>query len=207
MTIPRAHDLLRVTGIRRLVPVHAPAWVGAALSFAPWVVVRRAPARRGWAPAGVRGPARSQRYALEVPLETVVENLAPEALVDRIPRETSDLPAIAALQMLAPLLDDIGLPWGPTGSVGFALATGRNAVTLESDLDLIIRSRRLLADPEVQALVGAIRHAHRRVDIQLELPGGAVSFTELAAGSTRVMVRTTNGPRLCEMGHIASAAT
>jgi phosphoribosyl-dephospho-CoA transferase len=205
MTIPRAHDLLRVVDIRPLMPVHAPAWVGASLSLAPWVVVRRAPAALGWVPAGVRGPARSQRYALEVSLETVVERLAPEALVERIPRVAGDRPAIAALQMLAPILEEIGLPWGPTGSVGFTLATGTNAITRESDLDLIIRTPRLLADPEVQALLGAVEHLPRRVDIQLELPSGAVWLTELAAANARVMVRTPSGPRLCETGRLAAA--
>jgi len=205
VTIPRAHDLLRVADIPRLLPAHAPAWVSGSLSVAPWVVVRRAPARRGWAPAGVRGPARSQRYALEVPLETVVEHLAPEALVERIPRAADDRPAIGALQTLAPILEEIGLPWGPTGSVGFALATGANAVTCESDLDLIVRTPRLLADPEMQALVDAVEHLARRVDIQLELPAGAVWLTELAAGSARIMLRTTSGPCLCETGRLAAA--
>jgi len=205
MTIPRAHDLLRVADIPPLLPVHTPAWVAASLSVAPWVVVRRAPARRGWAPAGVRGPARSQRYALEVPLETVVEHLAPEALVERIPRGGDARPAIGALQRLAPILDEIGLPWGPTGSVGFTLATGANALTRESDLDVIIRTPRLLAEPEMQALVDAVGHLPRRVDIQLELPAGAIWLTELAAGSARVMVRTMSGPRLCETGRLAAA--
>ena len=36
---------------------------------------------------------------------------------------------------------DLPLPWGPVGSVGFELATGRKVTTEVSDLDIVIRAK------------------------------------------------------------------
>jgi hypothetical protein len=44
----------------------------------------------------------------------------------------------------------------------------------------MIRSPRLLTGLGMQTLLDAIEHAQAPVDIELELPSGAVSLTELA---------------------------
>lgn len=195
MASVRAHDLLRVIGPAAL-PVDAPAWAVHALSGTPWVVVRRDRAPDGYLPVGVRGADRSQRYGTVVAAADVLETAPPETLVDVAGR---DLPAIRALRGLRPLLDEGGLAWGPTGSVGFELATGHPAATSTSDLDLLVRIPDLRhALPALVSLHHAFGTVECRVDCQVETPCGAASLTELVDGRPEVMVRTTEGPRLVD---------
>jgi len=191
----RAHDLLRVTGPAAL-PADAPAWAVQALSTTPWVVVRRDRAPDGYLPIGVRGGSRSERYGAFVAAADVLDTAPPETLTD-VPGR--DLPAIRTLRGLRPLLDDVGLTWGPTGSVGFELATGHPAATSVSDLDLLVRiSNPRRALPALASLNHAFGAVACRVDCQVETPCGAVSLVELVDGRPQVMVRTTEGPRLVD---------
>jgi phosphoribosyl-dephospho-CoA transferase len=95
-------------------------------------------------------------------------------------------------------VDDTGLRWGPTGSVGFELATGIPTATTESDLDLLIRVPR--GSAVVLARLAALHRAFgslaARVDCQVETSAGAVALAELVGGPSDVMVRTAEGPRL-----------
>ena len=189
------HDLLRVIGPAAL-PADAPAWAVHALSGTPWVVVRRDRAHDGYLPVGVRGATRSERYGTFVAAADVLETAPPETLVD-VPGR--DLPAIRALRSLRPLLDDAGLAWGPTGSVGFELATGHPAATSTSDLDLLIRLSEIRgALPALVSLNHGFGSVECRVDCQVETPCGAAALTELTDGRPEVMVRTSEGPRLVD---------
>ncbi len=138
------HDLIRLRGPTALAadePV--PSWVEPALRRTPWVVVRRGHVREGLIPVGVRGMARSQRFAAFLAVSEVAERLSPEDLAaPRIviePGRMDAVPALAALSRVAPILSRRGYRWGPGGSVGFELATGVPTATPSSDLDLILR--------------------------------------------------------------------
>ena len=196
MFSPRPHDLLRLSG--RRVPAAAPGWVSRALGVTPWVVVRRAAAPPGRIAVGVRGTSRSERYATAVDPDDVCEVVAPENLANVLPRAGRELAAMCTLDAVQPVLDDTGLPWGPTGSIGFELATGIPTATTESDLDLIVRVPR--GSSETLALLAALHREFRslaaRVDCQVETHSGAVALAELVGGQSDVMVRTTAGPRL-----------
>src|ERR1700724_3908365 len=85
LTQLRPHDLLRLAQPLDVVPRSAPFWVSAALSAAPWVVVRRSYAPVGRIAVGVRGAGRAQRFAMEIPDTAVMKVLAPEALVAPAP--------------------------------------------------------------------------------------------------------------------------
>lgn len=195
MPTARPHDLLRVTGPAAL-PADAPGWAAHALSGTPWVVVRRDRAPDGYLPVGVRGASRSERYGTFVAAADVLETAPPETLTD-VPGR--NLPAIQALRGLRSLLDDVGLAWGPTGSVGFELATGHPAATSTSDLDLLVRISELrYALPALVTLDRAFDSVECRVDCQVETPCGAAALTELVDGRPQVMVRTSEGPRLVD---------
>ena len=195
MPSARPHDLLRVTGPTAL-PADAPAWALNALSDTPWVVVRRDRAPDGYLPVGVRGASRSERYGTLVAAADIRETAPPETLTD-VPGR--NLPAIQALRGLRPVLDGAGLPWGPTGSVGFELATGHPAATSTSDLDLLVRISDLrCALPALVSLDHAFDSVECRVDCQVETLCGAAALTELADGRPQVMVRTSEGPRLVD---------
>jgi phosphoribosyl-dephospho-CoA transferase len=192
---PRPHDLLRLPG-PEVLPRDAPPWVRRGLGAAPWVVVRRAAAPTGLIAVGVRGASRSERYATEIDLDDVDEVAAPEDLAHMPPRR--ELAVMSTLQAVRPLLDDTGLPWGPTGSVGFELATGIPTATPESDLDLLVRVPR--GSAEVLARLAALYREFGslavRVDCQVGTSAGAVALAELVGGPCEVMVRTAQGPRL-----------
>lgn len=190
------HDLLRLPDAAVL-PADAPAWARDALRVAPWVVVRRAAATEGSIAVGVRGSVRSERYGTRVAMRDVCEVVTPEALA-RTPSRR-DVPAMHLLPALRPLLDDTGLGWGPTGSVGFELATGQSTVTLESDLDLVVRADRVAdALPMLTTLHHELRSLAIRVDCQIETCAGAVALSELVGSGADVMVRTSEGPRLVD---------
>lgn len=191
----RPHDLLRISGPAAL-PEEAPQWVAHALDSTPWVVVRRARAPDGMIAVGVRGRGRSQRHGAYVAAADVREVVAPEKLT-HVSAPGRDIPALAALSSLRPFLDHTGLRWGPTGSVGFELATGRATAGPDSDLDLVVR-----ADGVGETRAGlvvlddAFRSSAVRVDCQIETPCGAVALAELVGDGREVMVRTSDGPRL-----------
>lgn len=145
---------------------------------------------------GVRGASRSERYATEVHPDDVREVVEPEDLAHMPARR--ELAVMSTLQTVRPLLDDTGLRWGPTGSVGFELTTGIPTATAESDLDLLVRVPR--GSEEVLRCLAALHrefgHLAVRVDCQVETSAGAVALTELVGGPSEVMVRTAEGPRL-----------
>ena len=134
-----AHDLLWGMTPAHL-PADAPAWAVEAMCAAHPVVVRRAIAEPGYVAVGVRGRLREQRFGAEMPLAAVQRRVAPEALRDVV--SSRDLPALQALAQLRSVLEQE--TWGVSGSAGFELATGIEALHARSDLDLILRTPKRL---------------------------------------------------------------
>jgi phosphoribosyl-dephospho-CoA transferase len=193
---PRPHDLLRLADPLDIVPTDAPPWVAIALRESPWVVVRRGMAAQGWVAVGVRGKARAHRFAMDIPDTVVTEVLAPEDLSMRIEAFEPTLPAGRALRAASALLDRTAVPWGPTGSVGFELASNVRTVTAGSDLDLLLRPGRLPPRAWLKHLHVALRRLPARVDCQIETADGALALGEVVSPTREVLVRTPTGPRL-----------
>jgi phosphoribosyl-dephospho-CoA transferase len=108
---------------------------------------------------------------------------------------------IPALQALAPVgewLAEWGCVWGPTGAVGFELASGWPATTVASDLDILIRSPLRLERAPARAMLRGLQRTPVRVDLQLDTPAGLVALAEYAAGGREVLVRGEEGVRLVE---------
>lgn len=196
---PRPHDLLRVdaasvAGVQRALP----GWAVDSLVRWPVVVVRRAPAEPGFHTVGIRGDSRAERSAALVPAAAVAALAGPEDLVaHRLWEGIADpLPAMAALGTVASVMTGYGVIWGPTGSVGYALATGRACVTPASDLDLAVWAPAPLGRDRARALATALAALPVRVDVQVETPVGAVALADLAGDAPQVALRTATGPRL-----------
>jgi phosphoribosyl-dephospho-CoA transferase len=207
------HDLIWLREpIALIADAPVPAWVEPALRRAPWVVVRRGYVTDGMIPVGVRGLARSQRFAAVLAVAEIAGRLSPEDLTDSlhaIDRARTDAaPALAALARVAPLLARRGHRWGPGGSVGFEIATGVMTATSSSDLDLILRQDRRLVPGEAIELRAALADAAApaRIDVMLETPCGGVSLADLAAMPRQVLVRAPDGARLSADPWLADAA-
>ncbi|WP_218034413.1 malonate decarboxylase holo-ACP synthase [Acrocarpospora corrugata] len=195
--IARPHDLLLLSG-RSAPDAALPDWARASLAACPWAVVRRAPCSPGLIPVGVRGTERRLRHAAIVPSDSVVRVVTPEDLRKRPPRLPQFATALSAvtLRLSAELGDDA--VWGPTGSLGFELATGRPVTHPGSDLDLLIRAPRRLDRAQAARLVTALTGVPVTVDCQLETPRGGLSLTEWAHADGLVMIRTAHGPQLVD---------
>lgn len=186
-----AHDLLWGMTPAHL-PADAPAWVRDALSAGHPVVVRRALAGPGYVAVGVRGRLREQRFAAVMPLVAVQRRVVPQDLRSAVsPR---DLPALRALDQLRPVLAQ--QDWGVTGSAGFELASGIEALHAQSDLDLMLRTPEPLERNAARDLLALLDSAECVVDLQLQTPFGAVALREWAGESRRVLLKTTHGAHL-----------
>nr|WP_246355761.1 malonate decarboxylase holo-ACP synthase [Paraburkholderia humisilvae] len=198
----RPHDVVRLSRLPKF--DGEPVWVRDAFLYAPFAVVRRAQAASGFVAIGIRGAKRAQRYGTWVEHEDVEFALAPEALLTHAPLPGREqLPAFSALAALRRAPGCLAqFVWGPAGSVGFELATGRSTATATSDLDLLIRTPDKLHHTAVERLLAELlAHAQRagiRVDAQLETPAGGVALAELAAGKPHVMARAADGASLVD---------
>lgn len=210
--ITSPHDLLQLypdwVSLEELNTV--PDWVTVSLAQTPWVVVRRAPTLEHHLAVGVRGNERHLRQALTIPESLVARKVTPEQLVwsdtqldqhiaeHQIDRERwHTMPALQALQQLSSRWESYKIIWGPGGSAGFELATGKTTLTTASDLDIVLRCPEPLHPTIAEQLWQHTLQLPVRVDVQIETPYGAVALSEWANPVTdRVLMRTLQGPLL-----------
>jgi phosphoribosyl-dephospho-CoA transferase len=196
---PRPHDLLWVedaAGISAVEPL--PGWATTEWLHRAPVVVRRENAGPGRIPVGLRGATRSERCMAYLAPHAVLRGVSPEDLAaGRAWQDhAGDIPAMAALAALAPALDATGLAWGPTGGVGFALASGLPVLRRDSDLDLVLRAPAPLTTNQREMLASLRVLESCRLDIQIDTGYGAFAFAEWMSGHRRVLLKTDLGPLL-----------
>ncbi|MFL6531774.1 MAG: malonate decarboxylase holo-ACP synthase [Pseudomonas sp.] len=188
-----AHDLLWGMTAMQL-PADAPGWAVESLDLGQPVVVRRALSSPGHVAVGLRGRTREQRYAASMPVATIQRRVRPEDLCHV--ESHRDLPALIALAQLRPLLDACGWTWGVSGSAGFELATGVEALHERSDLDLILRTPHRLNRLQAKELLALLDASACAVDMQLQTPCGAIALREWAGSSRRVLLKDDAQARL-----------
>ena len=196
---PRPHDLLWIADENALSFIGArPDWLPPDwLLRAPLVVRRDSRADPALClPVGLRGLQRRERCAAIAARGAVLRTVTPEMLAARACEIDADgVPALAALAVLAPALDAIGLVWGPTGGVGFYLASGLPVLRPDSDLDLLVRAPQAL-DAAQTAALAALQANGCRIDIQVDTGHGAFALAEWGKNSGRVLLKTAAGPVL-----------
>lgn len=193
---PHVHDLLGpipVGSVIADVAAEQPL-IDECLHHAPFAVVRRLAPREDLIAIGIRGTFREQRYAGWLPTQHITGIRSPESL--SLPSPVPAFPAFAALVALRRRWQNLELPWGPIGSVGFALASGAFAVSDTSDLDLLIRAEHPITIELAQELLRESQSLPCRVDIQIETPLGSVALAELAANSGPILLRSSSGVSL-----------
>ncbi len=196
---PRVHDLLLLrSGVVRSAGVAKPAWVSSSRPGNLWVVVRRANAPDGLVAAGIRGIHRHQRWGGFIHLADVKQRLCPSQLSSRMARPARlALPVLAALSWLERQLGRSELDWGPVGSVGFELATGRQVITTTSDLDLVLFSPMRFTRATARDLWSVMSTPPAKVDVRVETPHCGFSLEEFAReGTEQVLVRLPTIRRL-----------
>jgi phosphoribosyl-dephospho-CoA transferase len=94
---------------------------------------------------------------------------------------------------------DLNFRWGPAGSIGFELLTGRQVATAESDLDVVIYAPRRMAKKEATHLCDLVTDLPGTVDIRVETSECGFSLREYASVSTKkILLRTPFGEILGE---------
>jgi len=96
-------------------------------------------------------------------------------------------------------MQELALPWGPTGSTGFALATGHPVLRADSDLDLVVRAVQPLTAPQLAVLVDLYRQTQKapcRIDVQIDTGHGGFALSEWQRTGHQVLLKTATGPLL-----------
>jgi phosphoribosyl-dephospho-CoA transferase len=191
---PQVHDLLQIDpAFFPSGSLAEPRWVRETLLICPWVVVRRAQPSFGQIAVGVRGATRRERWGALCDASHVRTIVRPEQLRFSSPRT----PALRALQKIRDRWADLALSWGPTGSAGFELASGRRVTTEASDLDLIIRAPQRIPVDRARSLLDRTFGLGTRVDVRVETPLCGFALEEYAlASSSRILLRFAEGVRL-----------
>jgi phosphoribosyl-dephospho-CoA transferase len=194
---PATHDLLQLREVTGIDCANLPRWAQESLGWARWVVRRRAKPRAGGIPVGIRGRQRNQRHALWIPVESVHRVVPPWELVDPLAAYESTLAVVRTARTVNALMAERGLRWGPTGSLGFTLASGRVAIQPQSDLDALIDTPTELPRERARELTRQFERFECTVDAQLRTPAGEVSLNEWAnTRAKHLLVRTESGPML-----------
>jgi phosphoribosyl-dephospho-CoA transferase len=200
----RPHYLLKIDNAaiscgNNSLDVTVPASVKRELEETNFVVVRRGMVTENWVPIGIRGPQRFQRWAAWYPRYAIQKIVRPMDLLTQTDtandREVS--PARRGLLSLKNAWQSFPRPWGPAGSLGFEVATGKQTTTMRSDLDIVIYADEPLSRRDAQRLLAAADDLEVTVDIRIETPVCGLSLAEYATSPTKtILLRTCNGPLL-----------
>ncbi|MBD5657306.1 MAG: malonate decarboxylase holo-ACP synthase [Candidatus Eremiobacteraeota bacterium] len=194
---PNVHDLVQIdAAVFAAEHDDAPAWVKPSLQWAPWAVVRREHGGKR-VPIGVRGQQRAQRYATSISVNDVLARIEPHDACPAAARAEGRLGD--ASRSITEFASFNHIIWGPVGSFGFELASGRKATTSQSDLDIVVgvatvARETLLALQQLCASIAA-RHGVT-VDVELAFDVGGVALAEYATQPLRVLAKTARGPKL-----------
>jgi phosphoribosyl-dephospho-CoA transferase len=199
---PQVHDLLRIDpDCLTAGCVAQPSWVRESFITCPWAVVRRAQAPVGQLAVGVRGATRNERWGgfCATSLTSKIVRPAELLVLARPSAPILRTPAFRVLQQIIESWCDLTLLWGPTGSVGFELATGRQVTTEASDLDIAIRVPHRIDLEQARSLWHSVTEMQTRVDVRVETPECGFSLEEYACSSSsrssRILLRYPDGSR------------
>jgi phosphoribosyl-dephospho-CoA transferase len=195
---PQVHDLIRMDP-GSIQSIDAPAWVNRELRRCPWAVIRRVRGPTGLIAVGVRGEMRNERWGGYIPQHAVKQIVEPGELLQtlRCSGGIDRTPPILLLEEVIDRWQGLALPWGPTGGVGFELASGHRVTTKLSDLDIVIRASRPLPAECARSLWERVRELRPRVDVRVETPVCGFALEEYVRRPlSRILLRYPDGARI-----------
>jgi phosphoribosyl-dephospho-CoA transferase len=161
------------------------------------VVVRRARAPEGLVAVGVRGSIRNERFAAFLPANQIVSRITPEQLVLGKKWRNYSKEIFHYLERVSKLMNNYSLLWGPGGSIGFELASGKETVKATSDIDVIIRFSEGFTTQLARDIKAGLELIPVHVDVQVETIEGAFSLSEYVVSEGKsILIRTMDGPIL-----------
>lgn len=194
----KVHDIVKFTGIEKLENYSTlPAWVFESSEAANYAVVRRMATSKEKTPIGLRGKTREQRVGAFIHSQDILQIMTPESLINQID-EYKGRVYYSSLKRIREEFSELPLSWGPTGSVGFEIASSHPVTTINSDIDIAIYPEKIDHDLLVE-VSDFVESLGARVDAQVEIPRiGAFLLNDYVKNSTSgFIVRTPFGPQLC----------
>lgn len=168
-----------------------------ALSKQVFGVIRRAlPSQPDLVPIGLRGVARHQRFALEIPITAIQAIVHPWEITARESfraAEIAQFPVYEQYHVAQKIL--AGLKWGVGGSLGFELTSRIQAVKPTSDFDLLLYANGPTEIP--LAVITKNRLFFEQFDTQVITPKGGFALKEyLRTPDKKILLKTDTGPIL-----------
>ena len=192
----KVHDIVRFHTIEHLVHfTEIPAWIAHAKSAQNYAVVRRIPITEK-VPIGLRGNSRKERHACFINREAILEIIRPTDLVAKISSGRAEH-YMSTLNDVKRIIAKHRLLWGPTGSIGFELATGIKVTNPYSDYDIAIYIEEI--DIAVlKKLFISLNSLETKLDVQIELKnvGSFILLDFIKNYSSGFLIRTIHGPQL-----------
>lgn len=194
----KVHDILGLKSKQSTCfDIELPQWATEFLEKVPYVVVKRGEEKKGMVPIGIRGVTRQQRFGCYMKQDNILQIYKPSELIEgesNCSIWNKAAPSLASI--FEPYKDRVA--YGPTGSVGFELATGFQATRKSSDLDLLIQTIEPLEIQVATKLLEKLLSINVKIDITLEIPIGYVALEEYCNGQAPYLVKTNKGEQLVQ---------
>ncbi|QQP13897.1 malonate decarboxylase holo-ACP synthase [Lysinibacillus agricola] len=173
-----------------------PPWVANSSAATSYGVVRRAQITNELVPIGLRGNARHERYGTTIHKKYILEIIKPYSLIEQLDN-FKDNRFYTLLNSIRHKFDPYKIKWGPTGSVGFELATGIPVTSKKSDLDLII-CMDAIDEVLLDKISNLLADSRIMIDPQIEIPriGAFLLKDYMENKENGFILRTFYGPKL-----------
>lgn len=196
----KVHDIVQFASINDIeTSMELPEWVKDAPASQNFGVVRRMPITNKTVPIGLRGDTREKRHGAFIHESYIMQVISPVSLVNRID-EFNDRIYFPTLYKVKEVFEKYSLKWGPTGSIGFEIATSIPVTTPNSDIDICLYLDQI--DTDLLVVVGKFLDSlDRRIDVQVEVPsiGAFILNDYLKNMKAGFIIKTKFGPHLCKI--------
>lgn len=196
----KVHDIVRFRDVGDITfHGEVPDWVKVRPASRHHAVVRRMKTTTQTVAIGLRGKGRSERIAGFINKEDIEEIITPQSLVSS-PAHYRDSRFHDVLSGIDAIVSPFGYEWGPTGSVGFELATGVPVTTQASDLDMTVYVPSNFDYQVLVQLYEQLQQCPLRIDAQIEFGQmGAALLADIVKFKSGFLLRTSSGPLIAEM--------